>query len=171
MSDGCFQFGTLLNNFLYLSYLCVAVSQFYAENDVVLFHITKHLKHLVIEELLRQSGSGNFQPTEALLDEVLPFSEESSLTSVRHSEAEETGGVALLNLHQIAVLQSVDKLLSNDSCRNLRIVHVGQKTLSSVLPVRHVGRQHLALLAEEDATATVRLKRVDGLSIHHRIYI
>ena len=171
VSDGNLQFGTFLNHLFHLTNLHISISQFDAKNNTMLFHISEHMHHLVIQELNVQSCCRNLKSFKPLLYQLLGLWQETRLTCLWHSEAKETVRVLLLNLLQIAVLETVNKLLCDDSGRHLCIVHVRQKTFGSVLTIRHIWRQHLALLAKEDASATVRFQRVNGRTIHHCIYI
>ena len=150
----------------------VSVHQFDAQYGIALLHLVEHQVEVRLnEEVLGQTGCRHFQSLEAAKQQRHCLMVIACLSPVGHAEHKET--VRILTLHhvQIVILQTVDKLLCDNCCRNLSIVHVGQETLCRVQPVRHVRRQHLALLAEEQRTAAVRLELVNGLSIHHRILV
>ena len=171
MADGYLQAGALLDERLHLCYLRVSVLQLDAEDDALLFHQVHHLHHLVAEELLRQTGGRNLNAAESLVDEAFGLLTESLLPQFGHTETEESGRVALLDLEEVGVLHAVDEFLCDDGCRYLRIVHVRQEPLGGVLAVSHIGRQHLALLAKEQRAAAVRLQLVNGRTVHYCVLV
>ena len=66
--DGNFQFGTFLNHLFHLTNLYITISQFDTKNNIMLFHMSEHLHHLVIQELNVQSCSRNLKSFKPLLN-------------------------------------------------------------------------------------------------------
>ena len=104
-----------MDDSLHLSHLCVTIHQFDAKDDVVLLYIVEHLHHLVVQELLRQTGCRNLNATKALSNKALCLITEARIAQLRHTETEETVRIALLYLQEITILQAVDELLGDDS--------------------------------------------------------
>ena len=92
-------------------------------------------------------------------------------TIISHTKGEKSVGITAFYLHQITVLDAVDKLLRHHSRSHLRIVHIREEALSRILTIRHKGRQHLSLLPKEQRTTTVWFQLIDRLSVNQRILI
>ena len=90
---------------------------------------------------------------------------------VKHTECEETVGIAVCHLNKIAVLYAVYELLCNNGCGHLGIVHIAQESLGGILSVNHIWRQHLALLTEEQRATAVGLQLTYALVVNHRVLI
>ena len=89
------------------------------------------------------------------VNKLLCMRKETGTAELTHSRHEETVGITGDDILQVVVLVAVDKLLHNDSRRNLGIVHVGKKHLGTVAPVNHKRRKHLHFLIKEYGTAAV----------------
>ena len=171
MADGYLQLRTVLDDLLQLSYLCVAILQFDAEDDTAGLQPLHEHHHLLVEEMLLQTSGRDLDTSEATFYETDGLFQESRFTGVRHTETEKAVGIAALHRLQIIVLQAINKLLGDDGCRYTRIVHIGEKAFGSILPIRHKRWEHLHLLSEEHRTTAVGLHLIDGLTVDYGMLI
>ena len=111
----------------------------------------------------------NLDGTKAITDKCLCLTDKTWTKIITHTTDEETVWEATLHLHKIVVLDTVDKLLCDHSCRNLRIIHIGKEHLSRVSSVNHEWGQHLHFLVEEKRTRGITLRSLNLQVIPRRI--
>ena len=71
------------------------------------------------------------------------------------------------DFRQIIILNTVNKLLGNDSRSHLRIVHIRKKNFRAIHSVYHKGRNHLPDFSHKFRTAI--FQRPDRQSVHNSI--
>ena len=103
------------------------------------------------------------ETTEPLIQQRLGLLQETVFQIVGHSEDEEAVRIFLLNLGEVVVLKTIDKLLYDDGSRHLGIVHVREKHLGRVTSVDDEWRYHLYLFAQEERTPVP--KGTDGFPV------
>ena len=174
VADGNLQIGTLLYDLFHLGYLQGAVGKVDGEDGAALFHEVEELHHLVGGEphaaLLEEEALGGYlEGAEAVVEQLAGVVEEVGLAELAHAAHEEAGGVAAGYLHEVVVLDAVDKLLGDDGGRYLGVVHVGEEDLGAVYSVDHEGGHHLAHLAHEEGAAA--LEGADGEAVDHGVLL
>ena len=103
------------------------------------------------------------EASEALPQQRLRLLKETVVQIVGHAEDEETVRILLHDLRKVVILDTVDKLLYDNSCRHLGIVHIRKEHLGSIPSVDHKRRQHLHLFTEEERAPVT--KCTDRLSV------
>ena len=172
VTDGHLQLRTFLYHLFQFGHLCGAVGHVDGQQYLLLLHQVEHAHHLVAVQpyaafLQQQALGGNLDAAESLLYQLLGLLVESRLAELAQTAHEEAVGIAGSHVGQVFILYAVDKLLCDDCCRHLGIVHVRQEDFGRVATVNHKRRKHLPHLAHEERTAV--LQRTDGQVVHHRV--
>ena len=164
MAYGYLQPGALGDDFLQCLHLAVAVCKGDGEQGPTRLHQTEHAQHLcACERTSQEPVARDGETTEPLIQQRLGLLQEAVFQIVGHSEDEEAVRIFLLNLGEVVVLQAIDKLLYDDGCRHLGIVHVREKHLGRVTSVDDEWRHHLHLFAQEERTPVP--KGTDGFPV------